>query len=139
MQHRVRVPATTGRKRFATARFGLPRVLTALTLLIAMLVGVPGTARGAQCSRRVALAASATHQHAVSAADLDGAAPDTPAPSREGSPPVPSQGCTSSIALPVLATIPVPVAPAQAPPLERLAALVAMHDPTTLFRPPRVI
>jgi hypothetical protein len=118
-------------------RFGVPRVLTALVLFLAMVGGTLGAGRGSQCARRDAVAAGIAHQQIPSASDLHRAAPDRQAPAQDGSLPTPSQGCTSAIALPVFAMVPAGAAPAQAPPLERLAALVATHEPPTLFRPPR--
>ena len=126
-------------KRFGTGRFGLPRVLTALVLFLATLGGALGAGRGAQCARRSAMAVSAAQQQSFRATDLHHAATKEPAPAQDGSPPTATQGCASSIALPVFAILPEASALTQAPPLERVAALVAMHEPPTLFRPPRVI
>jgi hypothetical protein len=139
MQRRVRISASREGERFGRGRCGLPRVLTALLLFVAMLAGVAGTAREAPCATRKAVAAGAAHLQPGNATDLHRASPDQQGPSHDGRLPSPTQCCTSAIALPVFAIFPTAVAAAQAPLLERPAALVAMHQPPTLFRPPRVI
>jgi hypothetical protein len=138
MQQRGQGASTRALGRFGKGRLGLPRVLTGLLLFLAMLGGTLGAGRGTQCARRNAEVASTGHQQAIGATDLHHTAPDQQAPSEGGGLPASSQGCPSAIALPVFAMIPAAAMPAQATPLERLAALVAMHDPATLFRPPRV-
>jgi hypothetical protein len=139
MQQREQGRQTRARERLGRGRFGVPRALTAFLLFLAMLGGTLGAGPGAQCARRNVEAARTGHQQAISATDFHRAAPDQQAPSEGGGLPASSQGCTSAIALPVFAMMPAAAVQAQATPLERLAALVATHEPPTLFRPPRVI
>jgi hypothetical protein len=138
MQHSARAQSTTaGTARSAKRRSALVRALTAFLVLASMLAGVLGTARGASCPRRGLALLAPAHQPDAPRSDVVLAGHDHLPSAPDADAPAAPQGCSTAVALPTVGVVRIVVSAAHAPPLERLATLLASHDPPPLFHPPR--